>query len=230
VGCVSARRNYRRLIDYGEGFGRYFANSVIVSTLTVAGTLVSACSAAMRSSTCRGRGVLFMAALAILMVPYTTLLIPLYILLHWLGLQNSLVGLSLVLIMLQLPFGLFMMRNSFEALPSELEDAALVDGCTVWAVLVRVLLPGIIPGLVTVALFAFLASWNEFVAPLIFLSDGTKFTLPVALVNLRSGTFGSVDFGALEAGIVASAIPCVVLFLFLQRYYVTGFSAGAIKA
>jgi multiple sugar transport system permease protein len=224
--------NYRRLIDYGEGFGRYFANSVIVSTLTVAGTLFISLLGgyAFAYLPFRGRGVLFMAALAILMVPYTTLLIPLYILLQWLGLQNSLVGLSLVLIMLQLPFGLFMMRNSFEALPSELEDAALVDGCTVWKVMTRVLLPGVIPGLVTVALFAFLASWNEFVAPLIFLSDGTKFTLPVALVNLRSGTFGSVDFGALEAGIVASAIPCVVLFLFLQRYYVTGFSAGAIKA
>jgi multiple sugar transport system permease protein len=140
--------NYRRLIDYGEGFGRYFANSVIVSTLTVAGTLAISLLGgyAFAYLPFRGRGVLFMAALAILMVPYTTLLIPLYILLQWLGLQNSLVGLSLVLIMLQLPFGLFMMRNSFEALPSELEDAALVDGCTVWAVLVRVLLPGVIPG------------------------------------------------------------------------------------
>ena len=226
-----ARYFVNRLIDYGEGFGRYFANSVIVSTLTVAGTLAISLLGgyAFAYLPFRGRGVLFIAALAILRVPYTTLLIPLYILLQWLGLQNSLVGLSLVLIMLQLPFGLFMMRNSFEALPTELEDAALVDGCSVWAVLVRVLLPGVIHGMVTVALFAFLASWNEFVAPLIFLSDGSKFTLPVALVNLRSGTFGSVDFGALEAGIVASAIPCIVLFLFLQRYYVTGFSAGALK-
>jgi multiple sugar transport system permease protein len=224
--------NYHRLFKYGEGFGRYFANSVIVSALTVAGTLAISLLGgyAFAYLPFRGRGVLFMAALAILMVPYTTLLIPLYILLQWLSLQNTLVGLSLVLIMLQLPFGLFMMRNSFEALPAELEDAALVDGCSAWKVMTRVLLPGVIPGLVTVALFAFLASWNEFVAPLIFLSDGTKFTLPVALVNLRSGTFGSVDFGALEAGIAASAAPCVLLFLFLQRYYVTGFSAGAIKA
>ena len=123
-----------------------------------------------------------------------------------------------------------MMRNSFEALPTELEEAALVDGCAgVGPCSSASCCPGCIPGMVTVALFAFLASWNEFVAPLIFLSDGTKFTLPVALVNLRSGTFGSVDFGALEAGIVASAIPCVVLFLFLQRHYVTGFSAGALK-
>jgi multiple sugar transport system permease protein len=139
--------NYRRLIDYGEGFGRYFANSVIVSTLTVAGTLAVSLLGgyAFAYLPFRGRGVLFMAALAILMVPYTTLLIPLYILLQWLGLQNSLVGLSLVLIMLQLPFGLFMMRNSFEALPSELEDAALVDGCSVWKVMTRVLLPGVIP-------------------------------------------------------------------------------------
>ena len=223
--------NYRRLFDYGEGFARYFVNSMIVSTLTVAGTLgISLLGGyAFAFLPFRGRGVLFIAALAILMVPYTTLLIPLYILLQWLGLQNSLVGLSLVLIMLQLPFGLFMMRNSFEALPTELEDAALVDGCSVWACSSVSCSPGSIPGMVTVALFAFLASWNEFVAPLIFLSDGTKFTLPVALVNLRSGTFGSVDFGALEAGIVASAIPCVVLFLFLQRHYVTGFSAGALK-
>ena len=171
---------------------------------------------------------LFLATLAILMVPYTTLLIPLYILLRWLGLQNSLLGLALVLVMLQLPFGLFMMRNSFEALPSSSRTPRSSTAAR-FGVLRRVLLPGVIPGIVTVALFAFLASWNEFVAPLIFLSDGTKFTLPVALVNLRSGTFGSVDFGALEAGIVASAIPCVVLFLLLQRHYVTGFSAGALK-
>ena len=86
---------------------------------------------------------LFLVTLAILMVPYATILIPLYVLLGWLGLQNSLVGLSLVLIMFQLPFGLFMMRNSFEAVPRELEESALVDGCTMFAVLVRVMLPAV---------------------------------------------------------------------------------------
>ena len=223
--------NYRRLIDYGEGFARYFVNSMVVSTLTVAGTLVISLLGgyAFAFLPFRGRGVLFVAALAILMVPYTTLLIPLYILLGWVGLQNSLLGLGLMLAMFQLPFGLFMMRNSFEALPTELEDAALVDGCSVWAVLVRVLLPGVIPGMVTVALFAFLASWNEFVAPLILITDDEKFTLPVALFNLQSGSLGAVDHGTLLSGVVTAAVPCVALFLLLQRYYVRGFVKCALK-
>jgi multiple sugar transport system permease protein len=122
-----------------------------------------------------------------------------------------------------------MMRNSFEALPVELEEAALIDGCTPTGALRRVLLRGVAPGMVTVALFSFLAAWNEFVAPLIFLTDGSKFTLPVALFNLQSGNLGSVDFGALQSGVVTAAVPCVVVFLLLQRYYVRGFTSGALK-
>jgi multiple sugar transport system permease protein len=83
--------------------------------------------------------------------------------------------------------------------------------------------------MVTVALFSFLAAWNEFIAPLIFLTDGDKFTLPVALFNLQSGNLGSVDFGALQSGVVAAAVPCVLVFLLLQRYYVRGFTSGALK-
>jgi multiple sugar transport system permease protein len=83
--------------------------------------------------------------------------------------------------------------------------------------------------MVTVCLFAFLASWNEFISPLIFLTEGSKFTLPVALVSLRSGEFGEIDLGALQAGIVVSAIPCLLLFLLLQRHYVRGFAAGAVR-
>src|SRR5258705_8544096 len=109
--------------------------------------------------------------------------------------------------MFQLPFGLFMMRNSFEALPVELEEAALIDGCGTAGALYRVLLRCVAPGMVTVALFSFLASWNEFVAPLIFLTDGDKFTLPVALFNLHSGSLGSVDFGALQSGVGTPAGP-----------------------
>src|SRR5690606_30940391 len=162
-----------------------------------------------------GKDLLFLTTLAILMVPHSTILIPLYILLDWIGLENSLVGLALVLTMLQLPFGLFVMRNSFEALPPALEEAALVDGCGPVTALRHVLLRGVTPGIVTVALFSFLASWNEFVAPLIFLTDDDKFTLPVALFNLQSGGIGSVDYGALLSGVVTAAMPCVALFLFL---------------
>jgi multiple sugar transport system permease protein len=223
--------NYSRLLDYGSGLGSYVLNTTVVSLVTVVVTVF--CTTLGGYAVARlsfpGKNLLFLVTLAILMVPYTTILIPLYIVLGWLSLQNSLLGLGLVLAMFQLPFGLFMMRNSFEALPVELEEAALIDGCTPGSALRRVLLRGVAPGMVTVALFSFLASWNEFIAPLIFLTDGDKFTLPVALFNLQAGNLGSVDFGALQAGVVTAAVPCVAVFLILQRYYVSGFSAGALK-
>jgi multiple sugar transport system permease protein len=223
--------NYERLVHYGSGLWVYVFNTAAVAVITVTVTVV--CTTLGGYAVARfsfpGKNLLFLVTLAILMVPYTTILIPLYLVLGWFGLQNSLIGLGLVLAMFQMPFGLFMMRNSFEALPIELEEAAMIDGCTPTQALWRVLLPGVVPGLVTVALFSFLASWNEFIAPLIFLTDGTKFTLPVALFNLQSGSLGSVDFGALQSGVVTAAVPCVAVFLLLQRYYVRGFTSGALK-
>ena len=223
--------NYERLFAYGDGLGAYLLNTAAVAAVTVAVTVVATTLAgyAVARFDFPGKNLLFLVTLAILMVPYTTILIPLYILLGWLGLQNSLIGLGLVLAMFQLPFGLFMMRNSFEAVPIELEEAALIDGCSPGQALRRVLLRAVTPGIVTVAIFSFLASWNEFVAPLIFLTDGSKFTLPVALFNLQSGNLGSVDFGALQSGVAVAALPCVVVFLLLQRYYVRGFTSGALK-
>ncbi|QHC58789.1 carbohydrate ABC transporter permease [Rathayibacter sp. VKM Ac-2760] len=223
--------NYTRVIDYGSGFGTYFGNTAALAVMTVIGVLLVAVPGGYAFARLRfpGKNALFVLTLAILMVPYATLLIPLYVLLGWLGLQDSLVGLALVMIMLQLPFSLFMMRNSFDSLPRELDEAAYVDGCGSMGAFRRVLLPGVVPGVVTISLYAFLASWNEFIAPLIFLTSGSGFTLPVALVSLRSGSLGQVDYGALQAGVIVSALPCLFLFLLLQRYYVRGFTSGALK-
>jgi multiple sugar transport system permease protein len=223
--------NYVAMAQFGEGISTYLANSAAVAAMTVAGTLfVSTLGGyGFARFAFPGKNVLFICTLAILMVPYATILVPLYVVLGHLGLQNSLVGLSLVLIMFQLPFAVFMMRNAFEALPRELEEAALVDGCTTLAALRRILLPGVRPALITVGLFAFLASWNDFFAPLILLSDGAKFTLPVAVVSMQERTFGAIDYGALEAGVVVMAVPCVALFLALQRHYVQGFTTGALR-
>lgn len=104
-----------------------------------------------------------------------------------------------------------------------------MDGCSPFGALWRVVMPAVAPGTITVALFAFLASWNEFVTPLILLSDGDKYTLPLALVNLVQGDWGMIDFGALQAGIIISAAPCIALFFFLQRAFVSGFTQGAVK-
>jgi len=176
-----------------------------------------------------GRDVLFLITLAILMVPYATILIALYVLLAWIGLEDTLVGLGPVLVMFQLPFSIFMMRNSFEAIPAEIEESALVDGCNSFTSLVRIMLPAVRPGLITVGLFAFLTSWNEYFAPLILISSTAHLTLPLAVVKLRIANYGAIDYSALEAGVTFMAVPCLVLFLFLQRSYVRGFMSGALR-
>jgi multiple sugar transport system permease protein len=121
------------------------------------------------------------------------------------------------------------MRNSFEAIPRELEEAALVDGCSGFSALWRVSARIVTPGIVTVALFSFLTSWNEYLAALIFLNDGSKYTLPVMLVNMRYASFNILDIGALQAGVVVAMIPCLVVYLALQRFYVSGLVTGALR-
>ena len=223
--------NYRGLASYGEGLGTYLFNSIALSVLTVVGTVVVCVLGGYGFAryAFRGKTMLFGLTLAILMVPYATILLPLYIVLGKAGMQNSLIGLALVLVMFQLPFGIFMMRNSFEAVPRELEEAALVDGCSSFGAMRHVSLRIVLPGVVTVGLFAFLTSWNEFLAPLIFLNDGGKYTLPIMLVNIRSGAYGNIDYGALQAGVVVAMVPCLVLYLVLQRFYVSGLVAGALR-
>jgi multiple sugar transport system permease protein len=224
--------NYGRLFTSDNGIRlQHVVNSLTVSVLTVGLTLLVSTLGgyAFGRFSFPGRDVLFLITLAILMVPYATILIALYVLLGWLGLQDSLLGLSLVLTMFQLPFSIFMMRNSFAAVPRELEESALVDGCSTFSVLIRIMLPAVKPGLVTVTLFAFLASWSEFFAPLILLNSTNKFTLTLAVVNMRTASFGSIDYAALEAGVVFMAVPCLLLFLVMQRSYVRGFMSGAVK-
>ena len=223
--------NYVTLLHYGNGALLYLFNSVVISVVTVILTLAVSIVGgyAFARFVFPGRDVLFLMTLAILMVPYGTLLIPLYVLLHALGLQNSLFGLCLVLTLFQLPFAVYMMRISFEAVPRELEESALVDGAGSLAVLRLIFLPAVRPGLITVGLFAFLAAWNDFIAPLILISDDKQSPLPLAIATLRQQTTFTIDYGATEAGVVVMAVPCLILFIALQRYYVRGFMSGAIK-
>jgi multiple sugar transport system permease protein len=162
------------------------------------------------------------------MVPYVTLLVPLWVLFGEIGLRNNLLGLAIVMTLYQLPFAMFMMRVSFEAVPRELEESALVDGCGTFAVLRWILLRAVWPGIITVGLFAFLNAWNDYIAPLFLINDSAKYPLPLAIANLRGGTSG-VNIGVTEAGVVVMAIPCLILFLLLQRHYVRGFMSGALN-
>jgi multiple sugar transport system permease protein len=171
-----------------------------------------------------------MLILATLMIPFQSILNPLFVLLRLLHLQDTQLGLALVYTTFQLPFAVFMMRNAFDAVPKEIEEAAVLDGCSSMSLLMHVMLPLVGPGLATVALFAFFGSWNELLAALILISDSRAFTLPVMLINAQSGQLGSVNWGLMQAGIVLSILPCAALFLLLQRYYIQGLVAGAVKA
>lgn len=223
--------NYRRLEHVGAGWYVYAGNSIMVALGTVALTVGVAVPAGYGFSKFRfpGQTALFIVAMATLMIPFQSILTPLFLILKFLHLQNSLVGLALIYATFQLPFSIFMMRNAFDAVPRGLIEAARIDGASQWTILRRIMVPIALPGVATVALFAFLNSWNEFLAALIFLSDQNNFTLPIMLVNVSSGIYGIIDWGALQAGVTVTMLPCLILFLLLQRYYVRGLTAGAIK-
>jgi multiple sugar transport system permease protein len=176
-----------------------------------------------------GKAALFLVLLSTLMIPFQSIITPLYLILRNLGLTNSLLGLVLIYTTFFLPFSVFVMRNSFAAVPDALEEAAMLDGCGTLATLTRVMLPLALPGVVTVALYGFFSAWNEFFAALIFLNTEDEYTLPILLTNVETGLYGNINWGILETGVVVTMLPCIAVFLLLQRYYLTGMTAGATK-
>lgn len=222
--------NFRGLRDVG-GIPRAVGNSVIVALGSAALTAVVATAAGYGFGRFRFRGatVAFALVLVTMMVPFQAIITPLFMELNAMRLTNNLLGLILFYTTVNLPFGVFVMRTAFAALPGELEDAAAMDGAGTMRTLLSVLRPLVIPGVATTALYAFLASWTEFLGALTFLTDQQLYTLPVALLNLQQGAYGTIDYGFLAAGAVIAMVPCAVLFLALQRYYVAGLSSGAVK-
>ncbi|MCA0457921.1 MAG: carbohydrate ABC transporter permease [Chloroflexi bacterium] len=225
--------NYAELTTYGRGgIVRRITNSAFVAVVTVVGTLVLSTLGGYGFARFKfkGKNVLFVLVLSTLMIPFQSILIPLFVMLSAVDLHNNLFGLALVYITFQLPFGIFLMRNSFMTVPQEIEESALLDGCTSVSVLYKMLLRLVLPGIITVAIYAFINSWNEFLAALIFMTDQDNFTLPIFLSNVRSGLYGQIDWGALQAGVTVSIIPSVLIFLLLQRYYMNGLMGGAVKS
>lgn len=223
--------SYRSLDTFGAGVWQHTLNSLIVSLATVVLTVAISLLAGYGFSRYRFplKNTLFVLIIATLMIPFQSILTPLFIILAKLGLNNSLFGLVLVYVTLQLPFSVFMMRNAFDAVPKEIEEAARIDGARDLKLLVRVLLPLVLPGAATVAIFAFLNAWNEFLAALVLLSSNDNYTMPVLMMAVRAGRLGAINWGAVQAGVVVMTIPCLFIFLLLQRYYMRGLMAGAVK-
>jgi multiple sugar transport system permease protein len=224
-------QNYLKVIGYQAGLATYVGNSTLVALMTILACIALAAPAGygLARFSPYGKEIAFLVLLAPMMIPYQALLTPLYLDFAKFGLVDSRIGLAIVHTILQLPFSVYLMRNAFEAIPREIEEAAMIDGCSALRRLTHVFLPLAVPGLVTVALFAFINSWNEFLAALVFMNREFSFTVPILLVSVRTGDHGAVDWGALQASIVFSVIPCLVVYLALQRYYISGLLSGAVK-
>jgi multiple sugar transport system permease protein len=222
--------NFRGIANEGH-IPRGVLNSLIVAVGTAVLTTVLATTAGYGFGrfSFRGSNVAFGLIIVTLMVPFQAILTPLFLELNAMRLTDSRIGLVLFYSTVNLPFGVFVMRTAFAAVPDALEDAALIDGAGPMRTLASVLRPLIVPGMATTALYAFLAAWTEFLGALTFLTRQDLYTLPVSLVNLQQGAYGQINYGFLAAGAVIAMIPCVLLFVSLQRFYVAGLAAGAVK-
>ena len=204
--------------------------SLSAAVITVVATTLCSLLAALALArfNFRGRRTLIVAILVIQMIPAEALFISQYRMLDSWALLNSVAGLSLLYVGGVLPFVTWMMRGYVEAVPEELEQAAMIDGCTRIQAFMRVTLPLLAPGLVSTSVFAFLHSWNEYTLALIVLSRDSAVTLPLWLQSFQQGLQGS-DWGGVMAGSTPIPIPVLILFIFVQNRMSTGMVSGAVK-
>ena len=218
--------NYRNLWKTVP-YNRYFVNSVFIATASTLLTLFF-CSLggyAFAKYRFRGQKILFGILLASMMVPFQVLLVPLFGLMYDIGWLNSYK--AIVIPFSVGAFGVFLMRQFIVTIPSELLDAARIDGCSEFGIYYRVVLPIIKPALGALTIYSFLGSWNGYLWPLIILRDEVKYTLPIGLANLV-GIYRQ-DYGMLMAGTLLSLMPIVILFLAMQREFVQGITLGGVK-
>lgn len=212
-----------------RNFGRAFLNSlsVAVSTSALVTTLTSMMAYAFARFDFRGKNTLYYSVLAMMMVPTMMLIIPQFILATRLGLLNSLPGLVLVYTAGATAFNMFLLRGFFETLPRELEESARIDGANHFTIFLRIMVPLARPAQSTVAVFSFLGAWDEYVWALTVLTELDKRTLPIAIANFR-GQHAS-DWGLVFAASLTAVVPTILIFIFFQRYFVKGVTAGALK-
>jgi multiple sugar transport system permease protein len=209
-------------------FGRYMINSLIVSAATVLTNVLFATMAgyAMAKLEFPGHKLVFGCVLAAMMVPYIALFVPQFFIIVQMGLVNTLV--AVVLPIAVMPIGVFIMRQFADSVPDELLEAARLDGAGEFTIFFRIFLPLVGPAIATVAIITFLNSWNYFLWPLIVAQNQETYTLPVGLAVASQGA-RSTDYGLLLAGSIVVLLPVLILFLFLQKYFVQGIAGTGIK-
>jgi len=222
------------LANFADAVQRpYFWNNLGNSLLIVAGTLVVSLTVAFLAAVAvarfgfRGRTAFVVLVIGVQMVPLTALVIPLYLLIDKVGQLDTLAGVIASYLAFVLPFMVWTMRGFIVNIPVDLEEAAMVDGCTRLGAFVRIVFPLVAPGVVATSIYGFIQAWNEFVIAYVLLSSQRNQTLMVWLASFT--TYRGTDWGGLMAGATLCAIPVVIFFLIVQRHVVSGLTAGAVK-
>jgi ABC-type glycerol-3-phosphate transport system permease component len=208
---------------------RLFANSFVVATATMLGNMVLATLAAYGTTRFRfwGRDTMLLAILAAYVLPAILLVAPLYLALNWLRLVDTLAGVTISHLLVTLPFSVWLLRSFFLAIPREIDEAALVDGATYFGAFRRLILPLAAPGVLSTGLLAFILSWSEFLFSSVLLTSGAKKTLPVGIAEFV--TAFDIRWGEIMALGTVTTVPILLFFALIQRYFVRGLLAGAVK-
>jgi ABC-type glycerol-3-phosphate transport system permease component len=225
---VLSLESYRNLLELTD-YPRHFMNSVIVAVVAVLVTMVFSVmiAYAVTRQRIRGKKVIVGAMLYAYMFPPLLIAIPIFTILARLGLSDTLTGLIASHLTLTLPLGVWFLWGFFKNMPFELEEAAMVDGCTRLGAFLRVVLPLALPGLITVAIFSFLLSWTDYTFALVMIGSDANKTLPVGLASM----VGSFDlrWGEIMAGSTLIALPLFAAFALMSQYFIQGLGAGAVK-
>ncbi len=225
--------SYRKLLDpqnsVGQDFLRFFWNSLSVATLTTILAVLVAVPAAYAFSrfSFPGRRFLFFAVLLRNMFPAVIFLVPLFILMRFLGLVNTHGSLVLTYLTFGLPLAIWLLKGFYDNIPIQLEQAARIDGATRLKAFVLIVMPLSVPGIIATAIYSFIGAWNEYIYAYTFLSKNEQLTLPVGIQRFFSEN--TTDFPGLMAASFMMSVPVVVLFLVLQRYFVRALTEGAVK-
>ncbi len=213
-------------------FGKYYLNSLVIASITTILTLIVATLGGYSLARLHypGRNLLGRLILFTYIVPPVLLLIPLFQIITQFHMQNKFIGLIIAYMTFSLPFCLWMLRGFFLSLPASIEEAALIDGASVFGAFYRVVLPLAAPGLVASAMFTFMLCWNEFLFALVFINNDDLKTVPVGVVTrFITTTMVPSDWSKVMAASIMSAIPVYLLFIFLQRFLIQGLAAGSVK-
>lgn len=211
-------------------FGTFFKNSFFISVVATIGTVFSSAIAAYGLARCnfRGKKILFTAMLLSMMLPAQVLMIPQYLWynhLHWVGSYLPLIVPYCFAIQ---GFFVYLMLNFIEGIPRELDEAATIDGCSYYTIFVRIIMPLIVPAMITATIFSFIWRWDDFLSALLYVNDSAKYPVSLAL-KLFCDPSSSSDYGAMFAMAALSIMPVMLIFIFLQKYLVEGIATSGLK-